>query len=109
MRDRFKNAVDKVGGEVTVITKNGKKTGNAVIYPIRNERRSYGDRQNVYEGACEPQRYEMFCDREIMKYARYGDIVIYNGNSYILLWTDEFSCRAGSYIKSCLKKVADEE
>ncbi len=109
MKNKFKCAVDRVGKCISVYTGKGIYTGRAVVYPIRNETKSYGDMNNEYEGICDSGRYEMFCDSELLKYAVHGDTVICGENSYVLLWKDEFSCRAGSYMKSCLKKVENGE
>ncbi|MGN0471069.1 MAG: hypothetical protein ACI4GV_09180 [Acutalibacteraceae bacterium] len=109
MRNVCKKAVDKIGTEVTVCTSNGTRKGNAVIYPVRYEKNSEGGIENTFEGRSEPDRYTMYCDSELMKYAKRGDRVNDGKNSYLILWIDEFSCRSGSYIKSYIRKVIEGE
>lgn len=109
MYNRFEKSLRKIGGEVTVQTNNGTLTGRAVIYPVRYKTNSDGDIQNVCEGVSEPERYVMFCDDGLVKNAEPRDIVNCRECSYMILWKDEFSCRAGSYMRVYLKKIIDRE
>lgn len=109
MYNRFKNAVNNAGIDVTV--SNGEKniaSGNAVIYPVRSSSAEYDGRNNIYEGVSEPERYEMFCNSELLKDAEHGSIITVGENKYILLWKDDFSCIKGSYTKAYLKKLVDK-
>lgn len=109
MKNIGKNTMDKIGTDVSVFTSDGVKKGNVVIYPMRSNEKSDGGISGTYEGRTEPDRYIMFCEEELLKSAKRGDVITDGKNKYSILWIDEFSFRICSYMKACLKKLYDVE
>ena len=109
MKNRFENAINKVGRNVILKTGSETISDTAAIYPVKHQQQSYGDTKNVYEGISEPQRYAMFCNKNFAENIKRRDIIECDGDLYMVLWTDEFFYKTGSYMKICLKKIVDEE
>lgn len=105
MSDNIKNAIEKIGENVTISTAAGTTSGIAVLYPVRYDRNLFGGIVNSTEGRSDPSRYMMFCGSELLKNARYGDKVISQNNSFTVLWVDEYDSRVGNYIKACLRRI----
>ncbi len=102
--NNIKNAIDKIGLNVSVETKCGTREGIAVLYPVRYDRNLFGGTENGIEGRTNPERYMMFCESRLLKNAEYGDVVYEGENSFTVLWVDEYESRIGKYIKACLRK-----
>ncbi len=109
MNNRLKKQIEKYGAKAEVYTKKGRLDGIAVIYPIRSDSKITGGNQALYEGISEADRYSMYSSRELMKYSSRGDTVKCAGDSYIILWKDDFSFNGASYTKTCLKKINSKD
>ncbi len=96
--DRIRKAIQKLGIPVAI----GTKSGLAVIYPEKS-----GNITHTSEGHSYSGRFMFFSEISLLENAEYGDIVSDGKNQYMILWTDTYSCRYGSYAKACMKIFTD--
>ncbi len=100
----IKNAIEKIGLDVSVVTEDGYKKGIAVISPVRYEKNKNGCIDVSAGGRSNPDRYMMFACTDLLKDAKYGDSVVQGSKNYMILWVDEYESRAGNYIKAYLRR-----
>ena len=107
--NRIKNAIHKVGTQIS-LTHNGITIyGLGVLYPVRYQQKTFGNISNTPQGRTENGSYTLFTDTDFLQNAEYSDIISDNKNQYMLLWKDMYYSNSDSYARACIKIITDRE
>lgn len=108
MKSGLERAIERLGVKIAVEIGDITKTGRGLICPMRIMQKQWGGVEHIVQGRSEPQRYMLYCSRELTQGAGSGSIVSEGGSRYIIVWKDEYSTRLGGYSRICMRK-ADEK
>ena len=107
--NRIKNAIQKIGTQISLTHNDITTHGLGVLYPVRYQQKTFGNISNTPQGRTENGRFTLFTETDFLQNAEYGDIISDNKNKYMLLWKDMYYFKSYSYAKACMKIITDRE
>lgn len=105
--DFIQKSIQHIGIGISVCHSGKLKHGVGIVYPVRNRQKDTGNLVFSEQGRCDNPSFLLFAESPLLEGTEYGDIISDGSHQYMLLWTDNYSCRHGGYSKAGLKILTD--